>query len=241
MRRFVAVLLSVFAVAVTGVVGFALAGPAQQKATAVTNITVHAGEYYFDLSATTAPAGQVVFTVFNDGDISHDFQIAGQRTPILEKGQSATLTVNFTQAGLFNYLCTIGEHAIYGMQGQFTVTGAATTTVVNGTTVTTTQPPPPAPKVKATVKVTESEFKIKLTNTKGKAIKSVPHGRIKFIVTNKGKLPHNFVSNKQQTLVLASKKSQTITINFAKKGSYGYLCSITGHAALGMKGKLKVT
>jgi plastocyanin len=245
MRRFVAVLLSVFAVAATGVVGFALAGPAEHNARTVTDVTVHMGEYFFSLSSQSAPVGTVVFHVTNDGDVGHDFQIAGQTTPVIEKGQTATLTVNFTSPGQYNYLCSVGEHAIYGMAGQFQVTGQATTTVIttNGTTITTTStaPTPPPPPIKATVKVALKEFRIILTTTKGKKLKSVPHGRIKFIVKNIGNLPHNFVSNKQQTAVLAHNKSQTITITYSKKGNYGYLCSITGHAAAGMKGKLKVT
>src|SRR6476646_10271532 len=119
MRRFVAVLLSVFAVAATGVVGFALAGPAQQKATAVTDVTVHGGEYYFTLDKTSAPVGVVNFHFVNDGDVGHDFSIAGQKTPIIEKGQTATLSINFSQPGNYGYICTVGEHAVYGMTGNF--------------------------------------------------------------------------------------------------------------------------
>jgi plastocyanin len=148
MRRFVAVLLSVFAVAATGVVGFALAGPAQQKATAVTDVTVHGGEYYFTLDKTSAPVGVVNFHFVNDGDVSHDFSIAGQKTPIIDHGQTATLTVNFSQPGNYGYICTVGEHAVYGMTGNFQITGQAVTTVVtsNGTTVTQTTTPPPPPE-----------------------------------------------------------------------------------------------
>jgi uncharacterized cupredoxin-like copper-binding protein len=259
MRRFVAALLSVFAVAATGVVGFALAGPAQHNATTVTDVTVHMGEYYFTLSAGSAPAGTVVFHVTNDGDLGHDFAIAGQKTAILEKGQSANLTVNFSQPGGYNYLCTVGEHAIYGMSGNFQITGQATTTVIttNGTTVTTssTAPTPPPPPIRATVNVSLKEFRIILTQkkkvkvrkgkktvtvTKNVVVKSAPNGRVRFVVKNIGKLPHNFVINQQQTAVLASKKGQTLVVTFAK-GRFPFECSITGHAAAGMKGTLKVT
>jgi uncharacterized cupredoxin-like copper-binding protein len=259
MRRFVAALLSVFAVAATGVVGFALAGPAQHNARTVTDITVHMGEYYFTLSAPSAPVGTVVFHVTNDGDLGHDFAIAGQKTAILEKGQSANLSVNFSQPGGYNYLCTVGEHAIYGMAGNFQVTGQATTTVIttNGTTITTssTAPTPPPPPIRATVNVAEKEFRIILTQkkkvkvrkggktvtvTKNVVIKSVPAGRVRFVVKNIGKLPHNFVINQQQTAVLAAKKAQTIVVTF-NKGRFPYVCSITGHAAAGMKGTLRVT
>jgi plastocyanin len=260
MRRFVAVLLSVFAVAATGVVGFALAGPSQHKAQTVTDVNVTMGEYYFTLSTMSAPVGTVVFHVTNQGDLGHDFAIAGQKTAILEKGQSANLTVNFSQPGGYNYLCTVGEHAIYGMAGNFQITGQATTTVIttNGTTVVTTgtTPTPPPPPIRATVNVGLKEFRILLTQKKkvrvkrgnryvlvirAVAVKSVPAGRVRFLVKNIGRLPHNFVTNQQQTAVLASKKSQTLVVTFSKKGNYVYLCSITGHAAAGMKGTLKVT
>jgi uncharacterized cupredoxin-like copper-binding protein len=262
MRRFVAVLLSVFAVAATGVVGFALAGPAQQKAIAVTDVTVHGGEYYFQLDKTAAPVGIVNFHFINDGDVGHDFSIAGQKTPIIEKGQTATLSVNFSQPGNYGYICTVGEHAVYGMTGNFTITGQASTTVVtsNGTTVTqTTTPPPPAVlPIKATVNVGLKEFKIVMTQRakvrvkKGKKfvtkLKTVnvhslkaSGGRVKFVVRNIGKLPHNFVINQQQTPVLSSKKGTTLIVSFPSKGTFHYECSITGHAQAGMKGNLKVS
>ena len=257
MRRFVVALCSVFAVAATGVVGYALAGPATRQATTVTDVTVHAGEYYFNLSTITAPTGTVNFHVINDGEVGHDFSIANQRTPILEKGQTATLTVNFTTAGKYGFICTLGEHAVYGMQGEFTVTGGTTTTVIGGTTITNTVTTPPPLPLKGTVNVNLKEFKIILTQRKkvrvkkGKkfvfqlknvVVKSVPKGRIKFVVKNTGALPHNFVEvgGTQGTRVLAKGQSQTVTWSFPAKGSVRYECSITGHAAAGMKGTLKV-
>lgn len=262
MRRFVAVLLSVFAVAATGVVGFALAGPAQHKAIAVTDVTVHGGEYYFTLDKSSAPVGIVNFHFINDGDVSHDFSIAGQKTPIIDKGQTATLSVNFSQPGNYGYICTVGEHAVYGMSGNFTITGQAVTTVVtsNGTTITqtTAPPPPPVRPIKATVNVALKEFKIVMTQRAkvrvkkgGKFVtvfKNVPvrslkasNGRVKFLVRNIGKLPHNFVINQQQTPVLSPKKGTTLIVTFANGGSFHYECSITGHAQAGMKGNLKIT
>jgi uncharacterized cupredoxin-like copper-binding protein len=63
---------------------------------------------------------------------------------------------------------------------------------------------------------------------------------VRFVVKNIGHLPHNYVVNQQQTAVLAPKKGQTIVVTFAK-GRFPYECSITGHAAAGMKGTLSVT
>jgi uncharacterized cupredoxin-like copper-binding protein len=214
MRRYAIALLAA-AVVGTAVAGSSFAGG--QVPAASTSVTVHMGEYFFRLSQNSAPVGTVVFTVVNDGTIQHDFSIAGKTTPLLNPGQTATLTVAFTHAGGNPYLCDVGEHAVQGMQGVFTVTGTT-----------------PAPKPTATIKVTEREFKI------GLVPKRVKHGTIKFVVKNTGKIPHNFVIHGHQTPVLASGKSASIVVPL-KKGKYKYLCSIKGHAAAGMKGVLVVT
>ncbi len=272
MRRFVVVFLACLAVVGTAVAGFSFAGVLAPKGTAVTtNVTVHMGEYYYQLSTDTAPVGTVVFTVINDGDVQHDFAIAGQTTPLVNKGETVTLTVNFTQAKDYSYLCNVGEHAVYGMQGFFHVTGSsATTTAATTTGGTTTTAPPPTTEVG----VSASEFKFVLTGTtksvkktyknvrvkyrvkvKGKFVTkyktvrklvktvttdTVPAGKVKFTVTNKGAVPHNFVIGSDQTLVLAPGKSQILEVTLDKT-SYTYICSIVGHAAAGMKGTLVAT
>ena len=187
-----------------------------QARSVATGITVHMGEYYFQLSQSSAPAGTVVFTVINDGDLQHDFSIAGKTTPLLSKGGTATLSITFTRAGTQPYLCTVAGHAEQGMTGSFTVTGG-----------------PPAPKPTATVKVSEKEFKISLLPTR------VKHGVIKFVVTNNGKIPHNFVIGGHQTPIIKPRKSVTIVVSLAK-GRHKYICSVKGHAALGMRGYLVV-
>src|SRR5438034_9066703 len=119
MRRFVIVLSACLAVVGTAVAGFSFAGitsPQTARATAVTDITVNATEFRFDLSATTAPAGTVNFRVVNNGTIEHDFAIAGKKTDTLLPGQSQVLSVDLTAVG-YPYACTIREHASFGMQG----------------------------------------------------------------------------------------------------------------------------
>jgi uncharacterized cupredoxin-like copper-binding protein len=214
MRRYAIALLAV-AAAGTVVAGSSFAGA--EARTATTSVTVHMGEYYFNLSQNKAPVGTVVFTVINDGTIQHDFSIAGKTTPLVNPGATAKLTVVFTHAGGNPYLCDVGEHAVEGMQGVLTITGTT-----------------PAPKPTTTVKVSEREFKISLLP------KRVKHGVIKFVVKNTGKIPHNFVIHGRQTRVLSPGKSASIVVAL-KKGKYTYLCSIKGHAAAGMKGVLVVT
>jgi uncharacterized cupredoxin-like copper-binding protein len=101
-----------------------------------------------------------------------------------------------------------------------------------------------------TVAVTEgkpAEFKITLSKT------SVPRGVVTFQVTNSGALGHDFkVCSKpaagtpntctgKGTAVIGHGKKATLRVVFLRKGTYGYLCTVAGHAAAGMKGSLKVT
>lgn len=85
-----------------------------------------------------------------------------------------------------------------------------------------------------TVSVTAKEFKFTLSK------KSVPHGKVTFKLTNKGKLPHDFAIGGKKTKVIAGGKTATLTVTL-KKGRAAYKCTVTGHAALGMKGALRVT
>ncbi len=82
---------------------------------------------------------------------------------------------------------------------------------------------------------------------------TVSRGAITFKVKNAGGFPHSFkVCSSPKggsanscagkgTPTLAPGASATLTVTFAKKGSYEYLCTVPGHAANGMKGILKVT
>jgi uncharacterized cupredoxin-like copper-binding protein len=71
--------------------------------------------------------------------------------------------------------------------------------------------------------------------------KTALHGTVTFKVTNKGALPHDFKVNGHKTKLLVPGASQTLKVTFVKKGSYPFLCTVTGHAAAGMKGIFKVT
>jgi uncharacterized cupredoxin-like copper-binding protein len=89
----------------------------------------------------------------------------------------------------------------------------------------------------ATVKVNVTAKEWSFTLSK----RTVPVGStVAFKVTNKGKIGHNFVIAGKKTKLLAPGKSQTITVKFAKKGKFKYLCSVTGHARLGMVGTFGV-
>jgi uncharacterized cupredoxin-like copper-binding protein len=84
------------------------------------------------------------------------------------------------------------------------------------------------------VTVTMTEFKFKLSKT------SVKVGTVIFTVVNKGKVAHDFKINGKKTPKLAPGKSAKLTVKFTKKGKFAYICTVSGHAAAGMKGKLTV-
>jgi nitrite reductase (NO-forming) len=85
-----------------------------------------------------------------------------------------------------------------------------------------------------TVIVKATEFKFVLSK------KTVPVGTVIFKVENKGKIGHDFKINGKKTPIIAAGKTATLKVVFKKKGSFAYLCTIPGHAANGMKGKLAV-
>jgi plastocyanin len=81
---------------------------------------VNGGEIFFKLSKSSIPKpGSITFQFKNVGHILHDFSIEGKKTP--QPGQTAKLTVSFSKAGKYPYLCTVPGHAAAGMKGVFTV------------------------------------------------------------------------------------------------------------------------
>lgn len=79
-----------------------------------------------------------------------------------------------------------------------------------------------------------TEFRFKLSKL------AVRTGVVTFVVTNKGHLPHDFKIAGKTTKLLKPGKSQTMKVTFKKKGSYRFLCTVSGHAAAGMKGTFRV-
>lgn len=86
-----------------------------------------------------------------------------------------------------------------------------------------------------TVNVTASDFKFKLSVTSAKP------GKVTFDVTNKGAVEHDFKIDGSKTPMIKHGKTATLTVTFKKAGSYPYLCTVPGHAQLGMKGTFKIT
>ena len=79
-----------------------------------------------------------------------------------------------------------------------------------------------------------AEFRFKLSKVTAR------RGVVTFVVKNKGHLPHDFKIAGKTTRLLKPGQSQIMKVTFKKKGSYRFLCTVSGHAAAGMKGTFRV-
>jgi glucose/arabinose dehydrogenase len=94
----------------------------------------------------------------------------------------------------------------------------------------------PGGQATVTVRVTAKDFSFALSR------RSAPAGsKVRFVVTNRGSTIHDFVVKGRRTRILRPRQSQTITVAFPRKGTFGFLCSVPGHARLGMKGTFGVS
>jgi uncharacterized cupredoxin-like copper-binding protein len=158
------------------------------------------------------------------GKLHPDVSIPVERIALMHRSR-ATLLVSLSGlcllAGLLSAVFLAGP-----------ASGRSGTSAVSKTTIVVTAGKP-------------SEFSFQLSSRKALA------GIVVFKVTNKGKVPHTFeicttasttVTNTCKGTVtksLAPGKSQVLTVNM-KKGNHEYLCTVPGHAQLGMKGILGV-
>jgi glucose/arabinose dehydrogenase len=95
----------------------------------------------------------------------------------------------------------------------------------------------PASARTVTITVDARDFAFKLSR------RSVPAGStVRFVVRNRGNTSHDFVvAKRKRTRVLRAGQRQTITVSFPRKGTVRFLCSVPGHARLGMKGTFGVS
>jgi glucose/arabinose dehydrogenase len=92
-----------------------------------------------------------------------------------------------------------------------------------------------AGKKSITVKVVAKDFSYTLSR------RSVPKGAtVRFVVRNGGQTPHDFVIGTTRTRRLAPGQTQTVTVSFPRAGTFAFLCSVPGHAKLGMRGRFAV-
>jgi uncharacterized cupredoxin-like copper-binding protein len=92
----------------------------------------------------------------------------------------------------------------------------------------------PTAATATTVTVKMTEFKFVLSK------KIVPHGTVTFKLVNKGTIPHDFAIGGKTSKQIKKGKTGFLTVKL-RAGKKAYKCTIAGHAAAGMKGKLTVT
>jgi len=193
----------------------------------LTHVTVIATDSRFKLSTRHAPAGTVIFTVFNKGKVSHDFKIAGNKTRRISPGHSATLRVKFSKKGRYPYRSTVHGQAA-GFNGVFVVVAAPAPL-----------PPPPTGTVgtaKTTVQVgmfDQPEAKFVLSQL------TMPSGMVTFVITSYCLDPgcsfHLVGIKAGAILVLGGTETWTVPL---PPGIYNFHCDVD---PLHMYGQLIVT
>lgn len=112
------------ALALLGAIALLAAAPA--GAAAPVAVQVKAGELYFEPKTVKAPAGEVTFTVVNEGAIEHNFLIrdAGGATlaeiAVIAPGATETVTARLAP-GTYRIVCTFPGHTEAGMVGTLAV------------------------------------------------------------------------------------------------------------------------
>ena len=91
-------------------------------------VEVAASEYKFDPSTLSIVAGPVTFSVTNNGNEEHEFEIFKGETVVdevegLVPGLTRTLPVTL-EAGDYTYVCKLAGHDALGMKGTLTVTAS---------------------------------------------------------------------------------------------------------------------
>jgi hypothetical protein len=96
-------------------------------ATAQTTVNVRLSEWKIEAAPAALAAGPVTFDVTNGGTIPHAFEVEGRgvekETPVIQPGQSATLTVTL-RTGSYELYCPVGgdSHKNLGMLTRVEVT-----------------------------------------------------------------------------------------------------------------------
>jgi uncharacterized cupredoxin-like copper-binding protein len=225
--------------AAVGVAGLVLGHAAASNSSAadrqaVTRVAVVASEWKFSLSKRTVPAGTVVFTVKNKGKIAHDFKIAGKKTKLIAPGKSASVRVVFKKGGRFAYICTVPGHAKLGMKGVLSVGASPGATTSTATTTTATQTTTVSGPT-STVSVDLYEYRFEFSSP------GVPSGTVTFVITNKGKEPHNFdVAGVKAGAILGPGQTERWTVGLPPK-TYIVVCDVPFHIDRGMIDQFVVT
>lgn len=90
----------------------------------VTTIDMTGEDFSFDPSEITVKKGETVKIVLNAVDMPHDFVVdeLDVRTEIAQPGETVEVEFTPTEAGEYEYYCSVGNHRAQGMVGTLTVT-----------------------------------------------------------------------------------------------------------------------
>ncbi len=192
-----------------------------------TELDVTAGDIYFDPKELTAPANtDVQVTITNVGAAAHDFVIdaLNVKTPLINPGGTETVTINGA-AGDYEYYCSVPGHKAAGMVGTLTLVDEPAAEAGSGGSAEA-----------ASVNVTAGDIYF---DPKELTIPANTDSQV--TVINMGAAVHDFAIDALgiMTPMITPVGSETVTIN-ADAGEYEYYCSVPGHKAAGMVGKLIV-
>jgi len=90
-------------------------------------VMVSLKDFTITLTPATAPAGNVMFHISNDGKALHAIRIEGngldKSSADVNAGEKTTLQVDGLKPGAYQIVCPVGNHEEKGMKTTFTVTG----------------------------------------------------------------------------------------------------------------------
>jgi plastocyanin len=86
-------------------------------------VNVEGGSFYFKPNVITVKKGETVTIVLNSVDMMHDLVIDGLnvRTEIAKSGETAEVEFTASEAGEFEFYCSVGNHRANGMTGTLIV------------------------------------------------------------------------------------------------------------------------
>ena len=107
-------------------------------------------------------------------------------------------------------------------------------TLLAGTATAAAIAPAATSRSAAKVTVTATDFKFKFST------RNIAAGKHTFTLVNRGQATHDFKIAGKKTRLLSPGQRAAITVTLRKGKRYPYLCTVPGHAQLGMKGTLLV-
>jgi len=89
----------------------------------VTTIDMTGNDFSFDPSEINVKVGEKVRVVLNAVDMPHDFVVdeLDVKTKTAQPGETVEVEFTATEAGEYEYYCSVGEHRANGMVGTLTV------------------------------------------------------------------------------------------------------------------------